>query len=253
MEPQQNPQENDLLPSQKPAISIAAAIVTGAAMIALALIIVLHPSKNAPVNAPTPSANSGQTTTPTTIPASIATLRASDMDHIRGNANAQILIFEYSDSDCPFCEQFHPTLQQVVNDYKGQVAWVYRYFPLSIHPNTHNEAIALQCAGQLGGAKVFNSYLDTIINITLNPDPKSNQMLTTIAGQQGLDTAKFNACRTDPATAAVVDTSTKEAQVIGAQGTPFSIIVNVKTGKQVIVPGAYPLADIEKDIDSLLK
>ncbi|MDB5188884.1 MAG: DSBA-like thioredoxin protein [Candidatus Nomurabacteria bacterium] len=257
MEPQENPQKDPIENSPistvppKPAISIAAAILTGAAMTALALIIVLHPSNTAP--SPTTGAIS-QPTTPTTVPAAIVTVRPGDANHIRGDINtAQVVIFEYSDSDCPFCEQFHPTLQQVVSDYQGKVAWVYRYFPLSIHPNTHTEAIALQCAGQLGGAKGFNTYLDTIINITLNPDTKSNEMLTTIASQQGLDATKFNACRADPATAAMVDASSQEAQSIGAQGTPFSIAVNIKTGKQIIIPGAYPLAEVKKDIDSLLQ
>ncbi len=240
--------EKELPPRKQSPVNIAAAILTGAAMIAIALIVVLHPANTAPS-----ASDTQQPTTPTTIPADIATLRPSDTDHIRGDANAQILIFEYSDSDCPYCEQFHPTLEQVVNDYKGKVAWVYRYFPLDIHPNSTTEAIALQCVGQLGGAKAFNSYLDTVINVTLAPNPKSNQALTTFATQQGIDGAKFAACTADPATEATIVASSKEAQAIGAQGTPFSVIVNVKTGKQIIVPGAYPLAAVEKDIDSLLK
>ncbi len=247
MEPQETTPKNE---TNKPAVTIAAAIMTSAAMIALALILILHPANNSGNNAQQQAAP----TTPTTIPAAIATLRPGDMNHVRGDlSKAQVLIFEYSDSDCPFCEQFHPTLQQIVSDYQGKVAWVYRYFPLTIHPNSHTEAIAMQCAGQLGGAKAFNSYLDTVINVTLNPDPKSDQMLNTFAQQQGLDATKFAACRADPATAAVVDTSITEAQTIGAQGTPFSIVVNIKTGKQIIIPGAYPIADVKKDIDSLLQ
>jgi predicted DsbA family dithiol-disulfide isomerase len=77
-------------------------------------------------------------------------------------------------------------------------------------------------------------------------------VLNTFATQQGLDVKKFGACTADPAAAAVVDSNTAEAQSIGAQGTPFSIAVNVKTGKQVIIPGAYPFANIKKSIDSIL-
>lgn len=240
--------EKETPPSKQSSVNIAAAILTGAAMIAIALIVVLHPSNTAPS-----AADNTQPAAPTTIDANIVTLRPADANHIRGNANAQILIFEYSDSDCPFCEQFHPTLEQVVNDYKGKVAWVYRFFPLDIHPNSTTEAIALQCAGQIGGPSAFNQYLDTVINVTLAANPKSNQALTTFATQQGIDGAKFAACTADPATEAFITASGKEAQSIGAQGTPFSVIVNVKTGKQIIVPGAYPLAAVEKDIDSLLK
>lgn len=257
MEPQENEEiiTNNEIPATpsktKPSISIAAAIITGAAMIALALVVVMHPSGS---TSATGNTAANQPTTPTTIPADIATLRPNDANHIRGDANtAQVLIFEYSDSDCPYCEQFHPTLQQVVKDYNGKVAWVYRYFPLDIHPNSRTEAIALQCVGQLGGSKAFNGYLDTVINVTLSPTAQANQALTTFATAQGIDANKFNACTGDPATAAVIDNGIKEAGSIGAQGTPFSIAVNVKTGKQIVIPGAYPLDAVEKDINSLLK
>lgn len=243
----------------KQSTNIAAAIVTSAAMIAIALIIILRPGSKtdtAPAVAATPGATQQQApTSPTSIPADVATLRASDTPYIRGDANAaQVLIFEYSDSDCPFCVKFHPTLEQVVKDYQGKVAWVYRFFPLeSLHPNAYNEALALECTGQLGGAKAFNPYLDSLINITLQPDPKSNEMLTTIASQQGLDATKFKACLAAPSTDTAVRNSINEAQKIGALGTPFSVIVNKTTGKQVVIPGAYPQADVEKAIDSVLK
>jgi protein-disulfide isomerase len=272
MEPQEttqkDPSENEIIttplsaenaPLQETAIkegrqpaTLAAAIITSAAMIAIALVLVLHPKSTG--TSPTAGNTAQQPATPTSVTADIVTVRPSDTDHVRGDlSTAQVLIFEYSDSDCPYCEQFHPTLQQVVSDYKGKVAWVYRFFPLDIHPNSRTESIALQCVSEIGGAKAFNTYLDTLINVTLSPNATSDKALTTFATQQGIDTAKFNACVIDPATATFVDNSIQEAGAIGAQGTPFSIAVSVKTGKQIIIPGAYPLADVEKDIDSLLK
>ncbi|HTH93446.1 MAG TPA: DsbA family protein [Candidatus Paceibacterota bacterium] len=256
MEPQENQeqpveiQQQETQIKSKAPLTIAAAIVTGAAMIALALIIALHPSGS---TSATGNTAGSAPTTPTSIPASVTTLRASDMAHIRGDANAQILIFEYSDSDCPFCQQFHPVLQQVVKDYKGKVAWVYRYFPLDIHPDSHNEAEALDCVGQLGGAKAFNGFLDAIMNVTLSPTKDTFNTLATFASEQGVDKNAFNTCVANPATSATIDASIKESESIGAQGTPFSIIVNTKTGKQIIIPGSYPLDAVEKDIDSLLK
>ncbi|MEO5646566.1 MAG: thioredoxin domain-containing protein [Candidatus Paceibacterota bacterium] len=260
MEPQETTQKD---PLQTPAISqttnIAAAIVTSVAMIAIALVIILHPGSKTTPNPANPTtqdttASDAAPTTPTSIPVEIATLRSSDANYIRGDANtAQVLIFEYSDSDCPFCVRFHPTLQQIVSDYKGKVAWVYRFFPLeSLHPDAYNEALALSCAGQLGGPKVFNNYLDSAINVTVNPDQKSNEIFTTFATQNGLDAAKFKSCMTSTATASAVQAGIDEANKIGAQGTPFSVIVNKATGKQVIIPGAYPISDVKKAIDSVL-
>ncbi len=70
-------------------------------------------------------------------------------DHILGNPNADLVIVEYSDTECPFCKQFHSTMRRVMTDYgnSGKVAWVYRHFPIdSLHSKARNEAEATECA-----------------------------------------------------------------------------------------------------------
>src|SRR5437868_4842716 len=60
--------------------------------------------------------------------------RAPDAtDHVLGNPNAPIKVIEYADFECPHCKVFHVTMHQVMDYYgqSGQVAWVYRNFPLA--------------------------------------------------------------------------------------------------------------------------
>src|SRR3989344_8395306 len=38
-------------------------------------------------------------------------------DHILGSPTAPVKLVEYSDLECPFCKQFHKTVQQVVEEY----------------------------------------------------------------------------------------------------------------------------------------
>lgn len=240
-----------MTPTKKPSITLPAAILSGAVIIALAIVFAFHSkggAPTAPATAPTAAAPQGATT----VPADVATLRSSD--YIRGNKNADVLLIEYSDSDCPFCQKFHPTLQQIVSDYNGKVAWVYRFFPLaSLHPNAYTEALALSCVGELGGNDTFWTYLDTLINVTLNPDPTSNEALTTFATKDGVDANLFKTCFASKDTSKAIDASIAEAQAIGARGTPFTIAVNQKTGKQAIIPGAYPIEYVKQQIDSLMK
>lgn len=238
-------QETIQQPPKKPSISIGAAIVTAAVIIGLILIginsqkTVRQPEKVRPEEV-------------TSVPSDVATIRSTD--HIRGTSTPSIIVIEYSDSDCPFCSKFHATMQEIVKEYSDSVAWIYRYYPLAqLHPNATTEAVALECVAQLKGAQAFTAYLDKLIGITLSSDPKSNEMLTTLAKEQGVDAAAFKNCFADTKASDRVKADSEEAQKIGAQGTPFSIIVNVKTGKQKIIAGAYPIEDIRKEIDALLK
>ena len=62
---------------------------------------------------------------PAAAPANVPVI--TEDDHVKGNANALITIVEYSDFECPYCSSFHPTIQQVMDDYKGNIKWVRRY------------------------------------------------------------------------------------------------------------------------------
>jgi len=77
-------------------------------------------------------------------------------DFVRGNRNARIALIEYSDLECPFCKRFHPTAQQLINEYPNDVMWVYRHFPLDqLHSKARAEALAAECAGSLGGRQII--------------------------------------------------------------------------------------------------
>jgi protein-disulfide isomerase len=85
----------------------------------------------------------------------------NDQDHLRGEKNAKITVVEYSDFDCPFCSRFHTTMQQVLDEYDGQVNWVYRDFPLpQLHPNAPKLAEAAECIANQNGEEAFWKFAD---------------------------------------------------------------------------------------------
>ena len=87
----------------------------------------------------------------------------SASDHIIGSPTAPIVLVEYSDFQCPYCKMIHPSLKQIVSDSNGQVAWVYRDFPLyQIHPEAENSANAAECIAAQLGNDAFWSFGDTI-------------------------------------------------------------------------------------------
>ncbi len=149
-------------------------------------------------------------------------------DHIRGNPNADIIIVEYSDTECPFCGRFHQSLKQVMDTYgkDGKVAWVYRHSPIDqLHSKSRHEAAALECANELGGNDKFWEYTDTIYSTTPANNGLDPAELPKIAASVGLDVAKFNTCLTSGKYDAKIQADVLNAQATGGQGTPWSVLV----------------------------
>ncbi|MFA6132037.1 MAG: thioredoxin domain-containing protein [Patescibacteria group bacterium] len=87
--------------------------------------------------------------TPATTADVSGTLAAvTESDHIAGSGD--ITIVTYTDFQCPYCQGFDATMQQVLKDYSGKVRWVLRDFPLSFHDQAENAAEAAECAGEQG-------------------------------------------------------------------------------------------------------
>ena len=72
-------------------------------------------------------------------------------EHIRGNAQASVVLVEYGDFECPACKSYVPMLEQLKQEFGDRVAFVYRHFPLrSIHPNANSAAQAAEAAALQG-------------------------------------------------------------------------------------------------------
>lgn len=172
-------------------------------------------------------------------------------DHIRGNPDAPVKIVEYSDTECPFCKRFHPTMKQVMDEYgkDGKVAWVYRHFPLdSLHSKARKEAEATECAAEQGGNDKFWSYLDRLMEVTPANNGLDPAELPKIAQYVGLDVTKFNECLASGRFAQKVEEEVQNAMATGGNGTPWSIVVG-KDGKKYPLSGAQPYASIKQLID----
>jgi len=175
-------------------------------------------------------------------------------DHVRGDlAKAKIALIEYSDYECPFCKSFHTTLQGVVKKYGNDVAWIYRYFPLSFHQNAEKEAEAAECVAQLGGNTAFWNFTDKIYErTTSNGTGFALTALGPLAKEVGVDQKKFQDCLDSGKNAKLVADEQAGGEASGVSGTPGTIIIT-KDGRTDMVSGAQSLATVEGQIDALLK
>src|SRR3989344_94253 len=145
----ENTENNGNMNKSGMTLSLPLAIVVAGVLIAGAILITKAP-------APSPANNAGGNQGDLKKVAPV-----SEVDHIFGASPAnKVFIIEFSDTECPFCKRFHPTMKKIVENYNGQVAWVYRHFPLAFHTKAKREAEATECAAELGSNDAFWKYLD---------------------------------------------------------------------------------------------
>lgn len=174
-------------------------------------------------------------------------------DHVRGAKNPKVYLVEYSDFECPFCKNFHPTMQQVLQEYGDDIAWVYRHYPLSFHANAPKEAEASECANELGGADAFWKYADKIFErTTANGTGFALDKLVPLAKEIGLNEGKFKSCLDSGKFKAHVDQDFSEGTTAGVNGTPATFVVK-SDGSSQLISGALPYAQVKQVIDQALQ
>lgn len=178
---------------------------------------------------------------------------STDRDHILGNPAAPIKIVEYSDTECPFCKNFHETMHQIIQEYDGRVVWIYRHFPIhQIHPKAILEAEATECAAELGGNTAFWAYLNRIFEITPSNNGLDVALLPEIAEFVGIDRTAFEECLESRKHAQRVADDYNNAIESGGRGTPYSIVIT-SDGRKIPIPGALQVSSIKSILDNLLQ
>ncbi|WP_343805071.1 DsbA family protein [Marinobacterium maritimum] len=175
-------------------------------------------------------------------------------DHLYGDPKAAITLIEYSDFECPYCKRFHATPKKLVEQFDGQLNWVYRHFPLSFHnPGAQKQAEASECISELGGDEAFWRFTDTIYQRTRSGGRgfPLNQLVP-LAEELGLDGASFQQCLDSGKYAERVQEELMEGKKLGITGTPGSVLVNNVTGQAVLKVGALPVRVFEGEIKKML-
>lgn len=175
-------------------------------------------------------------------------------DHTQGNTNARVIIFEYSDLDCPYCVRFHSTMKQLIKKYPNDVLWVYRHFPLDdLHPKARIESIASECVASIGGNDAFWKFVDNAFAFTSSDVNDPVPTLTTFAKTVGVDEKAFQTCLIKSEFKKLVEDQQNLGIKSGARGTPFSVVVDRKTGAMYPAPGAQDVETMSEIVETILK
>lgn len=217
--------------SKKTALSLPAAIVVAAVIIAGALFM-----RNGASSAETKSS-----------PDKLDLIsEVSSADFIRGNVDAPVTIIEYADFSCGFCGVYHPTLSQIVAESEGRVRWVYRHLPIF----NIDAAVAGQCVGNTAGDKAFFDFADIMY---ANKEKYSAAFYREIAVSVGTDGASYDACIDNPLIKSKIQKEFSQAKILlGFNATPHTIIID-KDGEKFSFAGALPYEDVKNVVETLVQ
>lgn len=149
---------------------------------------------------------------------------AQPTSHITGKTDSKVNLTEYGDFQCPACAQWYPIIKQLEEDYKDKVAFQFRNFPLTqIHQNAFASSRAAEAAGKQG--KFFEmhdllySQRDSWVNLS-DPTPT----FVSFATQLSLNIDQFKSDMASNAVSDAINADRKQAQELGATGTPTFVL-----------------------------
>lgn len=143
-------------------------------------------------------------------------------DHILGKDTALVTIIEYSDYQCPYCALLSPVLHQLVEKYPDDVRVVFRYFPLTSHPNSWVAAQAAEAAGKQGKFVEMHELIFAQQDQLANYTPENAlDYFVTLAEQLKLNVDQFKQDYASEEVKARIQKNLDEAMNTGLPGTPF--------------------------------
>jgi protein-disulfide isomerase len=143
-----------------------------------------------------------------------------------GDASAPVVITEYADYQCGFCQQFDMVqfpdiVRQLVET--GKARWRYRDFPLNMHPFAWMAAHSAACADDQG------RYWEQHAAIYQGTDKWSRESepsgtFRDYAKRNGLDVKAYDECMMSSKFAGRIKASYDEGAAAGVSGTPTFFI-----------------------------
>ena len=185
-------------------------------------------------------------------------------DNSMGDPSAPIKIEEFSDFQCPYCEQFHKQTEPLLIQYyvdTGKVQFTYRSMGNWVSgniggPNTESQdaAAAAYCAGEQNKFWEMHDYLFGNV-IGENVGSFTTKRLTAIAGKiEGLDINQFNNCYKSGKYTSRVTQDFNDGQAAGITGTPGFILTYTVNGqtKTEKIDGAESITTFQQKIEAAL-
>ena len=154
-------------------------------------------------------------------------------------AKRQVIVTEFSDFQCPYCQRAADVVEQLRTHYGDRVKFVFKQMPLKMHKQAFKAAQASVCAGQQERFWEYHDRLFSTRDLSLDALKRN-------AAEVGLNESEFNECLESAASRATVAGDLVEAEKLGVSGTP-TFFVNGHAFK-----GAATFGSLKLQIDQAM-
>ncbi len=160
---------------------------------------------------------------------------------VRGPESAKITIIEFSDFQCPYCLVATPEIKALLKAYPTQAKLIFKEYPLETHSQAFIAATSALAANKQGK---FWQMHDAMFE---HHDDLTRPELVKIAGNLGLDVARFEKDMDSAETKDAIAKDVDDGDKAGVQGTP-TIFIN---GQHYNGPIAFNY--LKQILDQMLK
>lgn len=180
--------------------------------------------------------------TPSALIEDLAVPVDPERDHIRGPAQARVVLLEYGDYECPYCGRAEDTIRELLERFDDELTYVWRHLPLQdVHPRAQMASEAAEAAASQGKFwEMHDLMIDHQHDIELSD-------LRAYAEQINLDLDRFWEDLRSRKYAEYVAIDVESADASLVTGTP-SFFINGRRHE-----GAYDIETLEAKVKKILK
>ena len=171
-------------------------------------------------------------------------------DPALGPVSAPVTIVEFTDYQCPHCQNLERSMVKILERYRGRIRVINKNFPLNsgcnptlktrLHPEACLAALAAECANRLGRFQEYKPLLFSTEDLT----PPN---LLRLAEQAGLKLQDMTACLQSPYPQERVARDVRDGMTLDLTSTP-ALLVNGH-----LFHGAKTYDDLKAIIDAALQ
>ena len=168
----------------------------------------------------------------------------TDTDWVRGATNAKVTLIEYGDFQCPACATYEGVVQQIQTDFKNDLTFIYRHFPLA--QINQNALMASKASEAAGLQQKFWEMHDMIFENQSEWSSSANakEIFISYAKKIGVDISKFKNDIDNSTIAKKIEDDYRGGIALKVAGTPTFFL----NGKKMDNPGSYDAFRVQVEV-----